>query len=123
MDEAVRDYIDGINQANRPLFDRVHQLILAAYPDVAVVISYQIPTYRVGRRRLHVGAWQHGVSIYGWPQGSEAGFVARHPALRTSKGTIRLRPQDAADVSDDELLELVHGALNGLACPMRRARA
>ena len=123
MDEAVRDYIDGINQANRPLFDRVHQLILAAYPDVAVVISYQIPTYRVGRRRLHVGAWQHGVSIYGWPQGSEASFVARHPALRTSKGTIRLRPQDAADVSDDELLELVHGALNGLACPMRRARA
>jgi hypothetical protein len=58
MDEAVRDYIDGIDQANRPLFDRVHQLILAAYPDVAVVISYRIPTYRVGRRRLHVGAWQ-----------------------------------------------------------------
>ena len=67
MDEVVRDYIDAIDQANRPLFDRVHQLILAAYPDVAVVISYQIPTYRTGRRRLHVGAWQHGVSIYGWP--------------------------------------------------------
>ena len=111
MDEAERDYIDGINQANRPLFDRVHQLILASYPDVAVVISYRIPTYRVGRRRLHVGVWQHGVSIYGWPQGSEAGFIARHPALRTSKGTIRLRPQDAADVSDDELLDLVHAAL------------
>ncbi|HEX2742794.1 MAG TPA: DUF1801 domain-containing protein [Streptosporangiaceae bacterium] len=111
MDEAVRDYIAGIDQASRPLFDRVHQLILAAYPDVAVVISYQIPTYRVGRRRLHVGAWRHGVSIYGWPQGSEAGFIARHPLLRTSKGTIRLRPQDAADVSDDELLELVRAAL------------
>jgi len=111
MDEAVRDYIAGIDQASRPLFDRVHQLILAAYPDVAVVISYQIPTYRVGRRRLHVGAWRHGVSIYGWPQGSEAGFIARHPLLRTSKGTIRLRPHDAADVPDDELLELVHAAL------------
>jgi uncharacterized protein YdhG (YjbR/CyaY superfamily) len=114
MDEAVRDYIDGIDQANRPLFDRVHQLILASYPDVAVVISYRIPTYRVDRRRLYVGAWQHGVSIYGWPQGSETGFIARHPALRTGKGTIRLRPQDAADISDDELLELVHAALNGL---------
>jgi len=111
MDEAVRDYIDGIDQVNRPLFDRVHQLILAAYPDVAVVMSYRIPTYRVGRRRLHVGAWQHGVSIYGWPQGSEAGFIARHPTMRTSKGTIRLRPRDAADVSDDELLELVRAAL------------
>jgi uncharacterized protein YdhG (YjbR/CyaY superfamily) len=111
MDDAVQTYIDGIDPGNRPLFDRVHRLILAGYPDVAVVISYRIPTYRVGRRRLHVGAWQHGVSIYGWPQGSEAGFIARHPALRTSKGTIRLRPQDAADVSDDELLDLVHAAL------------
>jgi uncharacterized protein YdhG (YjbR/CyaY superfamily) len=111
MDEAVRDYIAGIDQASRPLFDRVHQLILAAYPDVAVVISYQIPTYRVGRRRLHVGAWRHGVSIYGWPQGSEAAFAARHPALKTGKGTIRLRPEDAASVSDAELLELIHAAL------------
>ena len=111
MNEAVQYYIAGIDQANRPLFDRVHQLILAAYPDATVVISYRIPTYRVRRRRLHVGAWQHGLSIYGWPQDSEAGFIARHPALRTSKGTIRLRPQDAADVSDDELLHLLHAAL------------
>lgn len=111
MDEAVRNYIDGIDAANRPLFDRVHGLILGAYPDAATGISYHIPTYRVGRRRLYVGTWKHGVSIYGWPQGSEADFVARHPALKTSKGTIRLRPQDAAEVPDEELLGLVHAAL------------
>ncbi len=111
MDEAVRAYIDGIDAANRALFDRVHGLILGAYPDAAVSISYQIPVYRVGRRRLYVGTWKHGVSIYGWPQGSEAGFAARHPALKTGKGTIRLRPQDAAEVPDEDLLGLVHAAL------------
>jgi hypothetical protein len=84
-DEAARKYIDAIDPGNRPLFDRVHRLILAAYPDVAVVISYQIPTYRVGRRRLHVGAWQRGVSIYGWPQGGAAGFIARRPRLRIAR--------------------------------------
>ena len=52
MDEAVRAYIDGIDPAHRPLFDRVHRLILAAHPDAAVVLSYQMPTYKVGRRRL-----------------------------------------------------------------------
>jgi uncharacterized protein YdhG (YjbR/CyaY superfamily) len=112
MDEAVQSYIDGIDYVNRALFDRVHGLILAAYPDAAVGISYQIPVYRAGRGRLYVGTWKHGVSIYGWPQGSEAGFVARHPALKTSKGTIRLRPQDAASVTDEDLLELVHAALS-----------
>ena len=111
MDEAVRSYIDGVDPAHRPLFDRVHGLILAVYPEAAVVLSYQIPTYKVGRRRLYVGAWKHGISIYGWRQDHDAGFTARHPELRTSKGTIRLRPQDAAVIADDELLGLVSAAL------------
>jgi len=112
MDEAVRAYIDGIDPAHRPLFDRVHRLILAAHPDAAVVLSYQMPTYKVGRRRLCVGAWQHGISIYGWQQDRDAGFTDRHPELRTSKGTIRLRPQDAADITDDDLGGLVSAALD-----------
>jgi hypothetical protein len=58
-----------------------------------------------------VGAWKHGVSIYGWPQDRDGGFTARHPELRTSKGTIQLRAQDAAGISDDELRDLVRAAL------------
>ena len=112
MDEAVRAYLDGIDPAHRPLFDRVHRLILAAHPDAAVVLSYQMPTYKVGRRRLCVGAWQHGISIYGWQQDRDAGFTDRHPELRTSKGTIRLRPQDAAGITDDDLGGLVSAALD-----------
>jgi len=111
MDEAVRSYIDGVDPAHRPLFDRIHRLILAAYPEAAVVLSYQMPTYKVGRRRLYVGAWKHGISIYGWPQVHDAGFAARHPELRTGKGTIKLRPQDATAIADDELLGLVSAAL------------
>ena len=111
MDEAVRGYIDAIPAEHRSLFDRLHRLILAAHPDATVVLSYKIPTYRVGRRRLYVAVWKHGVSIYGWPQGQEAGFAARHPELRTSKGTIQLRPEDAAGVSDDEFRDLVRSAL------------
>jgi uncharacterized protein YdhG (YjbR/CyaY superfamily) len=112
MDEAVQAYIDGIAPEHRPLFDRLHRLILAAHPEAAVVLSYQIPAYKVGRRRLYVGAWKHGVSIYGWPQGGAVGFLSRHPALKTSKGTIQLRPQDAADIPDEELSELVRAALD-----------
>jgi uncharacterized protein YdhG (YjbR/CyaY superfamily) len=115
VDEAVRGYIEAIDPRHRPLFDRVHALILAAYPEARVEISYRMPTYRIGARRLYVGAWKHGVSLYGWPQGRDAGFTSRHPALRTSKGTIRLRPEDAAGVSDDELLALVRAALEPAA--------
>ena len=95
-DPAVQDYIDAITPEHRPLFDRLHRLILQVRPDAAVVLSYQIPTYKAGRRRLYLGAWKHGVSLYGWPQDRDAGFTARHPELRTSKGTIQLRPESAA---------------------------
>ena len=112
MDESVRAYADAVDPAYRPLFDRMHQLIMAAHPDADVVLSYQIPAFKVGRRRLYVGAWQHGISLYGWQQGNDGGFTERHPGLKTGKATIRLRPQDAAAIADDELLGLVSAALD-----------
>jgi uncharacterized protein YdhG (YjbR/CyaY superfamily) len=112
VDEAVRDYIDRIAPEHRPLFDRLHRLILAAYPDAAMALSYQMPAYKVGSRRLHLGAWKHGVSLYGWPADRAEGFLARHPGLKTSKGTIQLRPEDAASLPDEELTDLIRAALD-----------
>jgi uncharacterized protein YdhG (YjbR/CyaY superfamily) len=112
MNDAVRAYIDAIAPEHRALFDRLQRLVAEVHPEAEVVISYQIPTYKVGRRRLFVGVWKHGVSIYGWDQGHDAGFTARHPELKTGRGTIQLRPDDAAGIPDDELRDLVRAALD-----------
>jgi hypothetical protein len=111
VDEAVQAYIDGIAPEHRPLFDRLHGLILDVRPDADVVLSYDMPTYKVGRRRLFLAAWKHGVSMYGWGRGHDAGFIARHPALKSGQATIRLRPEDAAGIPDDEFRDLVRAAL------------
>jgi uncharacterized protein YdhG (YjbR/CyaY superfamily) len=111
MDDAVQAYVDAIPAEHRALFDRIHRLILDVRPDSAVVLSYKMPTYKVGDRRLFVGAWKHGLSIYGWKAGHDGGFLARHPELKTSKGTVQLRPEDADEISDDELRALVRSAL------------
>ena len=111
LDEAVQSYIEAIGPEHRPLFDRLHGLILEAHPEATIVLSYQIPTYKVGRRRVYLGAWKHGMSIYGWQQGRDAGFTARHPELLTGKATIRLRPQDAARIADGELRDLLRAVL------------
>ena len=66
IDEAVHDYIDAVAPERRPLFDRVHQILLEEHPDVAVVLKYNMPTYELGDRGLHVAAWKHGLSLYGW---------------------------------------------------------
>ena len=66
MDDTVQAYIDDIGPDQRPLFHRIHRLILDAYPTVDIVLSYKMPTYKVDGRSLHVAAWRHGVSLYGW---------------------------------------------------------
>jgi uncharacterized protein YdhG (YjbR/CyaY superfamily) len=111
MDDTVREYAEGIDPAHRPLFDRIHRLVASVRPEVTVAISYGIPTYRAGGRRLYVGAWKHGLSIYGWQQ--DGGFLARHPGLKTSKGTIRLRPEDATGIPDEEFRDFLRAALSG----------
>jgi hypothetical protein len=113
MDDDVREYIETIAPEHRPLFDRLQRLVLEAHPDAAVVLSYKIPTYKVGGRRLFLGAWKHGMSIYGWGQGGDAGFTDRHPELLSGRSTIQVRPQDAAAIADDEFRDLFRAALGG----------
>ena len=112
MDDAVQEYIDAIAPGYRPMFDRLQRLILEVQPDAELVLSYNMPSYQVNGRRLHVAAWKHGLSIYGWDQERNAGFVERHPSQVSGAGTIRMGPRDLDALSDDELRELVHGALD-----------
>ncbi|MEA2634627.1 MAG: hypothetical protein QOH92_1394 [Chloroflexota bacterium] len=111
MDGGVLEYVRAIDARYRPLFDRLQRLVAETHPDAVVAISYKMPTYKVGRRRLFVGVWKHGVSLYGWDQGRDAGFIARHPELKTGRGTIQLRPADADRITDDEFRDLIRAAL------------
>jgi uncharacterized protein YdhG (YjbR/CyaY superfamily) len=117
MNQDVHAYINEIPAGHPPLFDRLHELIVRAHPEVAVTMSYKMPTYKSGDRRLFMATWKHGISVYGWRKDEDGGFVARHPGLKTSTGTIRLRPEDAAAISDEELLGLLRPALGGRIGP------
>ena len=110
-DAAVAHYLDGISPAVRPLFDRLAGLIHASFPQATVALSYDMPTYRVDDRRLYLAAWKQHVSLYGWGEGRDGGFVDRHPELTSGRGTIKLRPKDAATIDDEELRALIGGAL------------
>jgi uncharacterized protein YdhG (YjbR/CyaY superfamily) len=111
VDEAVAAYIAALSPAQRPLFDRLHAIVLGEHPDAEVLLSYGMPAYRVGPHRLNLGVWKHGVSVYGWRGDNDGGFVERHPELRNGKGTIRIRAQQAEEISDQELRGLLGGAL------------
>jgi uncharacterized protein YdhG (YjbR/CyaY superfamily) len=112
VDAAAKAYIDGIDTDTRPLFDRIHHLIVGEFPDIEVGVSYQMPVYRRDGRSLNVGVWKHGVSIYGWSDHHARSILERHPELSSGKGTLRITRAVADDIGDAELVELVRGALD-----------
>ena len=112
LDPQVRSYLDAVPAAHRALFDRVQALVLRAHPEAGCVLAYRMPTFVVGQRRLHVGVWKHGLSLYGWQAGRDGGFAARHPELDSGKGTLQLPLSTAGELSDDELLGVLRGALD-----------
>ena len=111
MDPDVQAYIEAIDPDHRALFDRLQRLVFEAAPDATTKISYQMPTYVVGKRRLSIGAWKHGLSLYGWREYGDDDFIARHPELKTSKGTIQITPDAAEGIPDSDFLELLQRAL------------
>jgi uncharacterized protein YdhG (YjbR/CyaY superfamily) len=111
MDRSVEDYIAAIPADRGPAFDKVFTVLRAACPEADVELSYGLPTLSIDQRRLHVGVWAHGVSLYGWRRSGDAGLSERHPELIHGKGTIRLR--DGKGLSDEELQALARAVLHG----------
>lgn len=97
MDPAVQSYFDAIPETHRHLFDRLHSMIIELYPEPAMSISYGIPTYTVGRRRVYLGLWKGGVSLYAVPVEE---FKKKHPSIKTGKGSLNFRLTDVLPEAD-----------------------
>lgn len=111
VDAAAEAYIDGLAPEPRALFDRVHRLVGEEVPSATVTVAYEMPTYVAGDHQLHVGAWSHGLSLYGWREEDATSVLARHPRLSSGRGTLRITYDAAADITDAELRRIVAGAL------------
>jgi hypothetical protein len=111
MNDDAAAYIDAIDADRRPLFDRVHRLVLEVQPTARVILSYKMPTFVAGTRQLHVGVWKHGLSFYGWDHDSDGGLAARHPHLDNGRGTLKLPLTEAEHISDAELRAFLAAAL------------
>jgi uncharacterized protein YdhG (YjbR/CyaY superfamily) len=99
LPNEVHAYIDSVTDGRRALFRQLQSLILNIYPGAQVVISYGVPTYKVSSRRVHLGYWKGGVSLYTSSK-NFAEFKAKHPHFQTSKGTLRFRSEDEVPLVD-----------------------
>ncbi len=63
--DSVDEYVAALPAEARRVLARVRSIVRKAMPRAEEVISYGIPTYRLGGRAiLHVAAWKSYCSIY-----------------------------------------------------------
>lgn len=111
MDEAVQRFIDTVPPESKPLFDRLHALVLRLYPEAKVVISYQVPTYKTKTGWVALGYWKDGVSLYTNNPAHIVVFQAKHPRIKTNKASFNLRRTD--EVPDEDLEQVIRHAVEG----------
>jgi uncharacterized protein YdhG (YjbR/CyaY superfamily) len=111
IDPAVSQFIKAIPALQRPLFDRLHGLILELYPEAAISISYQIPCYRTPGGKVFLGLWKSGVSLHAIKFEVIAEFKARYPEIKTGKGSLNFRTTDR--FTDASVRKVLRQVLSG----------
>jgi uncharacterized protein YdhG (YjbR/CyaY superfamily) len=111
LPDDVQEYIDALDAAHRPLFDRLHRLIVDELPDAQIVISYQIPLYRVGRRHLGLNARRpDGITLTTTSPDHIDSFRRRHPQFKTGKASIQFQLND--ELPEDDMRDVIRRAIN-----------
>lgn len=83
---SVEEYIAAQPAAVQPRLRELRSIIRAAVPAASEVISYSMPTYTLGGRRVHFGGASAHCALYGAAQDE---FADELKPYKTLKGTIQ----------------------------------
>jgi uncharacterized protein YdhG (YjbR/CyaY superfamily) len=85
---SVDAYIAAQPPETQTRLRELRAIIREAVPGATELISYGMPTYKLGRARVHFGAAKGHCSLYGAPL---ADFADDLRGYETGRGTIRFR--------------------------------
>jgi len=111
VNKDVQRFMDAVPEDQKPHFNQLHALIMSMYPDAEIVISYQVPTYKVKSRWVALGYWKGGVSIYTNSPEHIAAFKAQHPAVKTGKASINFKLTEPLPV--EAVKKVIQHAIEG----------
>jgi len=120
---TVDEYLDSIPANQRPVLDRLRELIREELPEADEVISYQIPAYKQdGVTVIYFAGWKEHFSLYPLGEEFEAVFPQESARYALTKGTIRFPFKDGLPV--DLVRRIVrHRAATALEAAKSKAKA
>ncbi len=86
--KGIDEYIEKYPKNIQVILQKIRVTINRAAPDAKEVISYQIPTFKLGGNLVHFAAFTEHISFFPTSSGV-AKFKKELEGYETSKGTIR----------------------------------
>jgi uncharacterized protein YdhG (YjbR/CyaY superfamily) len=89
--DTVEEYIAAQPEAVRKTLERVRDAIRRALPKAEEMISYNMPTYKVGGEAvLHFAGWKKHFSLYPVKGAVVAAFRSDLASYQLDRGTLRI---------------------------------
>lgn len=86
IDAYIESYPENIQQ----ILTNIRHTIADAVPDATEVISYAMPTFRLGGKNMvHFAAFEHHIGLYATPDG-HAEFEPELSRYKRGKGSVQL---------------------------------
>jgi uncharacterized protein YdhG (YjbR/CyaY superfamily) len=86
---SIDEYIAACPEQSQSFMQKIRETIQAVTPDAKEKISYQIACFELnGKNLVHFAGWQHHVSMYPTPVGTEV-FNKAIAKYTGGKGTIK----------------------------------
>lgn len=85
---TVEEYLDTLSPDIREIAEKLRQTIRKAAPEAKEVISYQMPTYKLGKILVHFAVHEKHIGFYPTPSAINA-FADELKSYKTSKGAVR----------------------------------
>ncbi len=91
--ETIDEYIESFPENVQGILEKLRDTIRKTAPGAAESISYQMPTFKLGKKRLaYFSAWKNHIGFYSVPIG-DAAFRKELSPYSGEKGSLRF-PMD-----------------------------
>lgn len=88
VQQTIEQYIVALPKAAQTVLRDIQARILEVAPGAEAKISYGVPTYKDGKKVIHIGGYDTFVSLYPGAAGITT-FADRLKGYEMSKGTVR----------------------------------
>lgn len=86
--ETIEQYIAGFPEDIQDIMQLVRQTIQAAAPQAEESISWEMPTFKVGKILVQFAGHKNHLGFYSWPETIET-FKEKLSGYKTTKGGIQ----------------------------------